>query len=55
MVIKNTSKHIEPKRINAIKYMKLHTAMFDAIEEYMKEVYPEWDFTGIKILADRKK
>lgn len=55
MEIKYTSKNIKPKPINALKYMKLHTAMFDAIEEYMKEVYPEWDFTGIKILADRKK
>ena len=55
MEIKNTSKHVEPKHINAIRYTQLHKAMFEAIENYMNEVYPDWDFNGIKILADRKK
>ena len=52
--IKQTSKFIEPKHINALKYMKLHGAMFEAIEAYMKEVYPDYDCSAIKIVVKRK-
>ena len=52
--IKQTTRFIEPKHINALKYMKLHQKMFDAITEYMSEVYPDYDFTAIKIVAKRK-
>lgn len=55
ILFKSTTKcRLEPKIIHPIKYTKLHKAMFDAVQEYTKELYPGYEVTGIKIIVDKK-
>lgn len=54
MEIKQTSKYIERNKISPIKYKQLHATMFESIEEYMKNVYPDYECSGIKIVAHKK-
>jgi len=52
---KSTTKcNIEPKIIHPIKYAKIHKAMFDAVQEYASQLYPDYEVTGIKIIVDKK-
>lgn len=49
-----TKSNVKPKVIHPIKYSKIHKAMFDAVQQYADELYPEYEVTGIKIIVDKK-
>lgn len=49
-----TKTNVKPKVIHPIKYTKIHKAMFDAVQQYADELYPDYEVTGIKIIVDKK-
>lgn len=57
MLLKFTSQAIKEraKILNPVKYQKLHENMFKSAEEYISEIYPDFEITGLKLVCKVKE
>lgn len=57
MLLKFTTQAIKEraKVLNPVKYQKLHENMFKYAEEYVSEIYPDYEITGLKLVCKVKE
>lgn len=53
IIIRTGENQVKPKIVFPSKYYKVHTEMFKAVENYVKEFYPEYEVTAVKLICKK--
>lgn len=54
VIFKTTEEKVNPKIVFPTTYHKIHSEMFRAVENYAKEIYPEYEVTAVKLICKKK-